>query len=81
MIVTVEVDVGISDDNEVEMSMEDEVGIEVVVIWDEEVVVRGTGVGRIGGLIVGAPTRLWLIYAPSTISQQSIASTPPPSNS
>jgi hypothetical protein len=69
VIVTVEVDVGISEDNEVEMSMEDKVGIEVVVAWDKELVVRITGVGRIGGLIVGAPTRLWLIYAPGRISQ------------
>ena len=58
MIVTVEVDVEISDDNEVEMSMEGEFGDEVFVDWDEEVIVRIIGVGRIGALITGAPTRL-----------------------
>ena len=58
-MVTVEFDVGISEGNEVEISMEDEVEVEVevVVVWDKEVVVRSTGVGRIGGLIVGASTR------------------------
>jgi hypothetical protein len=38
--------------------MEIDIGVEIVVDWDKEDVVRNIGVGRGGALIIGAPTRL-----------------------
>ena len=58
MVVTIEVDIEISENKEVEIFMESDIGVEIVVDWDKEDVVRSIGVGRGGALIIGAPTRL-----------------------
>jgi hypothetical protein len=58
VVVTKEVDVEISENKEVDIFMESDIGVEIIIDWDKEDVVRSIGVGRGGALIIGAPTRL-----------------------